>query len=98
MVAPPKPTRRSTRVRISKSGQVTLPAKIRKVLGVELGDYVTFFEDPEGDITIQAERRLSLEEIMAEAVKWPEGESREQAYADARRHGMVRRRYRQDKS
>lgn len=98
MVATPKPTRKRTRVRISKSGQVTLPAQIRKVLGVERGDYVAFFEDHDGDITIGADPHLSLDEIMAQAVKWPEGESREQAFADARRRGMVRERYQQDES
>lgn len=98
MVAPPRPTPKQTRVRISKSGQITLPARIRAKLGVDLGDFVTFSEESDGAFKIHPARQLSLEEIMAESVKWPQGESREQEFSEARRYGMVRERYREDEA
>jgi len=94
VVAPSKSKRNSTRVRISKSGQITLPASSRKRLGVELGDYVNVLEGEDGSVSILSDPLLSLDEIMGMAVKWPDGESRKEAFADARKNAMVRERYR----
>ena len=68
MVAPSKTGRSSkpvkkTRVRISKSGQVTLPAQIRKKLGVESGEQVDFVEENDGTISVKPVRILSADDI-----------------------------------
>lgn len=37
--------------RITSKGQITLPKKVQKILGVGQGDYILFFQD-EGRLTI----------------------------------------------
>lgn len=41
------------RVKVSSSGQVTLPAEIRRVLGVEPGDTVVFRSDKDGNVIVR---------------------------------------------
>ena len=92
MVAPPKPTRKRTRVRISKSGQVTLPAQIRARLGVERGEYIEFVEGKDGSVTVRPSKLLTLDEIMGMA--GPRPENLDELLREARRFGSVRERYR----
>lgn len=48
--------------RISKSGQVTIPAEIRKNLGVEPGDIVLWRMDDEGKVNVERVK-YSFEEL-----------------------------------
>lgn len=63
MVATSKPPVNKTRVRISKSGQITLPAEIRRQLGVEVGDQIEIAQDAEGAVTIRAFAPLTISEF-----------------------------------
>ncbi|MCA9833278.1 MAG: AbrB/MazE/SpoVT family DNA-binding domain-containing protein [Thermomicrobiales bacterium] len=93
VVNPAKPILRID-VRVSKSGQITLPAEIRRDLGVESGDVVTITRDAGGEVRIKQSRRLTLNEIMEMAKPLTEGEDLEEILSDARRFGAVRERYR----
>lgn len=63
MVAPQPNALRTTRVRISKSGQITLPAKVRKQLGVEPGEQVDIVEDADGTVSVRPVRHFSADEL-----------------------------------
>ena len=93
VVNPAKPILRID-VRVSKSGQITLPAEIRRDLGVESGDVVTITRDAGGEVRIKQSQGLTLNEIMEMAKPLPEGEDLEEILSDARRFGAVRERYR----
>lgn len=93
VVNPAKPILRID-VRVSKSGQITLPAEIRRDLGVESGDVVTITRDARGEVRIKQSQGLTLNEIMEMAKPLPEGEDLEEILSDARRFGAVRERYR----
>lgn len=94
MVAPIKSKRIPTRVRISKSGQVTLPKKIRNKLGVTTGEFVEFSEDADGVIFVRPSKVMTVEEIAAMAKPLPAGQNLEAILRDARKHGSVREKYR----
>lgn len=47
----PMPGERIAEARITSKGQVTLPMRVQKILGVAKGDYVLFFSE-DGRITI----------------------------------------------
>ena len=38
--------------RVSSNGQITVPAEIRRNLGIKTGDKILFFEKPNGEIVI----------------------------------------------
>ncbi len=38
--------------KISANGQITVPAEIRRVLGLKSGDKILFFQNPNGEIVI----------------------------------------------
>ncbi len=38
--------------KISANGQITVPAEIRRVLGLKAGDKILFFQNPNGEIVI----------------------------------------------
>ena len=38
--------------KISANGQITVPAEIRRLLGLKSGDKILFMENPNGEITI----------------------------------------------
>ena len=96
MASIPKPARREARVRISKSGQITLPADIRRELGVGVGDMVAFRRDSDGAIRLEPVQHLNVDELMAMAKPLPDGTDLEQILRDARRFGGVRQRYLSD--
>jgi AbrB family looped-hinge helix DNA binding protein len=52
--------------RITRSGQVTIPADIRKALGLTAGDRVVFTQAEDGTIVLRAKRRsiLDLEGLL----------------------------------
>lgn len=91
MVAPP--IQRSTRVRISKSGQMTLPSQIREQLGVDLGDQVDIVQLKSGEIEIRPVKILSADEISGKFGKTVDPEEMKAALKEAREDGMVRQRY-----
>lgn len=94
MVAPSKPTPKHTRVRISKSGQVTIPAHIRAKLGVTLGEHVDFVEGPDGTVMVKPARILSVEEISGKFGRPVDPQELREALREARQIGAVRQRYR----
>lgn len=63
MVAPSKSKRTSTRVRISKSGQITLPVKVREQLGVEIGEQVDIVRETDGTVVIEPVRHYTAAEL-----------------------------------
>ena len=38
--------------RVSANGQITVPAEIRRLLGIKSGDKILFFQNPNGEIVI----------------------------------------------
>lgn len=38
--------------KISDNGQITVPAKIRRLLGLKSGDKILFFQKPSGEVVI----------------------------------------------
>ncbi len=75
MVAPPIQRTTRTRVRISKSGQMTLPAEYRKTLGVEPGDYVDLVRAKDGKIHVESTKPLSIEEFAGSLGPPPGGKT-----------------------
>lgn len=75
MVAQFKSGHNTIRVRISKSGQMTLPSAIRKSLGVAAGDYVNIIEEPGGKIHIEPANPLTIEELAGSLGPPPEGKT-----------------------
>ena len=94
MVATPNRAVRKTRARISKSGQVTLPARIRQKLGVDVGEVVEFIEQQDGTITVKPVRFLSVEEISGKFGRSIDPKELQEDLREAREVGMVRQRYR----
>lgn len=88
------PKRKSSRVRISKSGQVTIPAHIRAKLGVALGEQVDFVEEQDGSVTVKPARILSVKEISGKFGRPVDPEELREALREARQVGAVRQRYR----
>ena len=69
------------RARISSSGQVTIPAEIRKMLGVEKNDEINF---EVGDDTVTIKRPMTWDEYFENQRKWVEAEKkRNPAFAKA---------------
>lgn len=93
MVAPSKRRTSTARVRISKSGQITLPAAIREQLGVSHGDQVDIVLEKSGATMIVPVKQLSAREISGQFGRAvPPGELQD-ALREARHSGMVRQRY-----
>ena len=38
--------------RVSANGQITVPAEIRRLLGIKSGDKILFFQNPNGEVVI----------------------------------------------
>ena len=38
--------------KISANGQITVPAEIRRLLGLKSGDKISFFQNPNGEVVI----------------------------------------------
>ena len=38
--------------RVSSNGQITVPAEIRRLLGIKSGDKILFFQKPNGEVVI----------------------------------------------
>ena len=63
MVAPSKNIAKTTRVRISKSGQITLPASARQQLGVGVGEQVDIVQKTDGTVSVKPVRYYSADEL-----------------------------------
>ena len=94
MVAPSKPKPGSTRVRISKSGQITLPAKVREQLGVGIGEQVDIVQEKDGTVTVKPVVLLTTEEIAGKFGRPVNPTELQEALQEARHFGGVRQRYR----
>lgn len=98
MVARTKTTvPKKTRVRISKSGQVTLPAKIRKQLGVDIGEQVDFVQQKDGTIQLRPVESLAIEEFAGSLGPPPDGQTLTDYLTDIDRLPMVRSIYERDR-
>lgn len=93
MVAPPQKLTHTTRVRISKSGQITLPVKIREQLGVTLGEQVDIILDKDGVIQIKPVRMLTAKEIAGQFGRPVTPSELQEALLEARQGGTVRAQY-----
>ena len=51
--------------RVSSNGQITVPAEIRRKLGIKEGDKILFFEKPNGEIIMQNSSSLAIKEAQA---------------------------------
>lgn len=93
MVISRSPNHSKSLVRISKSGQVTLPSHIRTKLGVEIGDQVEFFEQKDGTIGVKPARILSVKEIAGKFGRPVNPNDLQNALDEARHGSMIRQRY-----
>lgn len=93
MVAPTRKPINATRVRISKSGQITLPAKIRKQLGVSVGEQVDIVEEHDGTFSVRPVHILSVEDIAGKFGRAIQPQDLRNALQEARESGAVRQRY-----
>lgn len=91
MVATPKPRTTRTRVRISKSGQITLPAHIRRSLGVEVGAQVDFVEERDGTVTVQPVQIVPVEALAGIFGSRPTDIELDDLIREATHEGMERR-------
>lgn len=82
---------RKTRVRISKSGQVTLPADIRRSLGVDVGDQVDIIMEQDGRVSVEPVTTLTAAEMAGMFGPRPEGIEIEDLIREATHEGMDRR-------
>lgn len=90
MVAPATNRTTRIRVRISKSGQMTLPADYRKTLGVEPGDYVDLVKDQDGQIHVEPVIPLSIDEFAGSLGPPPGGKTLTEYLGEIDRTPMVR--------
>lgn len=93
MVAQSRSRRTSTRVRISKSGQMTLPTGVRKSLGIDTGDYVDIVEDASGKVHLERANPLTIEELAGRFGPPPDGKTVSEYIEEMDRTPMVRRVY-----
>lgn len=98
MVAPTDQIINVTRVRISKSGQVTLPVSVRKVLGVEIGDRVEFIERADGSIGVHNGQPIAIEEFAGSLGPPPGNQTLAEYIGEIDRQSMVRSLYEETKS
>lgn len=93
MVAPSKTSiPKKTRVRISKSGQVTLPASIRKQLGVGIGEHVDFVQGKDGTVNVRAVKLLSVDDLAGKVGQpLPSGTDLNELIRESTHEGMDRR-------
>lgn len=77
--------------KISRSGQVTVPAEIRRIMGLEPGDTVVYGRNNDGEITIRKPRTAS--ELVGIARSLPKGTSVSELIKETDRTPMVRSRY-----
>lgn len=90
MVAPPRQKTSSIRVRISKSGQITLPAEVRRFLDVNAGDYVDIVQGRDGQIRVVSTNPLTIEEFAGSLGPPPGGKSLTDYIDEVDRSPMVR--------
>lgn len=90
MVAPSKRRTSTTRVRISKSGQITLPAEVRRSLDVTAGDYVDIVQGTDGHVRVVSTNPLTIEEFAGSLGPPPGGTSLTDYIDDVDRSPMVR--------
>ena len=53
--------------KISANGQLTLPVEIRRLLGVEAGDKVLFYENENGEIVVSSASAQSVMKAQSES-------------------------------
>jgi AbrB family looped-hinge helix DNA binding protein len=76
---------------ISSNGQVTLPADIRRHLGVCAGDRIRFIVTDEGTIEVRA-GRLSLEDVIGSIEALPgESDDLDREIREATEEAMARK-------
>lgn len=80
-----------TRVRISKSGQITLPAKIRQDLGVDTGDQVEIVRRKDGTYNAQAVHCATAAELAGLFGTQPDDQDVETHIWESVREGVERR-------
>lgn len=98
MAVTSRPTVKKTRVRISKSGQITLPAKIRRQLGVEVGDQIEIVQTSDGDVRIHAIKPLSIDEFAGSLGPPPDGQTLTDYLHQVDQQPMVRTAYEDKKT
>lgn len=81
--------------RVSENGQITVPAEIRRLLGLRSGDKVLFLQKQDGDIVIsnasaQAIRKAQAAFAGAAEELGVSDEDDVQALVDEARYGKVR--------
>lgn len=59
--------------KISANGQITIPAEIRKMLGVKSGDKVLFFRNQDGDIVMSSISPEAIRKAQEAAARAAEG-------------------------
>lgn len=93
MVTPIPNQSKKRRVRISKSGQITLPSEVRKHLGVDVGEHVDIRVSESGRVTIEAFTPLTIEEFAGVAGPPPDVKTLTQYLEEVDRTPMVRSAY-----
>lgn len=91
MVAPSRKPIKKTRVRISKSGQITLPAGTRKRLGVDVGDQVEVNEYADGEVSVLAVKTVKADDIAGMFGPRPSDLDIDDVIRESTRAGMQRR-------
>ena len=61
-------------IKITSNGAVTLPAKIRKALGLKIGDFVNA-ELKKGQVVLKPARIIDAEDSWFWTKEWQEGET-----------------------
>lgn len=89
MVASPKSS--TTRVRISKSGQITLPVKVREQLGVGIGEQVDIVQEQDGTVQVKPVRHYTAEELAGIFGPRPEGIDLDDLINESVHEGIERR-------
>lgn len=96
MITTSKPHVKKTRVRISKSGQITLPVKIRRQLGVEVGDQIEFVQMKDGAVHIRSIEPLLISEFAGSLGPPPGDQTLTEYLRQSDRQPMVRSIYEDD--
>lgn len=98
MVATPNRIKHKNRVRISKSGQITLPARVRAELGVKAGEQVDIIQRVDGVVEIEATRPLTIDELAGSLGPPPQDRTLSEYIEEIDRTPMVRRVYEESES
>ena len=76
---------------ITSKGQVTIPAEVRRHLGLKKQDKIAFVIEPEGGVRVKAPHYPTLESLAGAAGSLPAPKPLDEVIAEAREERLARK-------